>query len=107
MRSRRGSNQRAFLAPFFVRLLSPTGNGESGRRASAVEVLVGQPTFTMGAVGHLDPLVVDEQVRMVIDRLGGKAETDDESDRFRKSCKSELPADDFAFNRPIRQVGHP
>lgn len=60
----------------------------------------------MGAVRHFDPLVVDEQVRMVIDRLGGKTQAHDESDRLGKARERELPADDLAFGSPLRQICH-
>ena len=40
---------------------------------------------------------------MVIGRLGGKSQTDDESDCLRKPHKGELPADDLVFDRPVRR----
>lgn len=43
---------------------------------------------------------------MVIDRLGGKPQTDDESDGLGKPMKSELPTDDLALHAPVGQIGH-
>lgn len=80
--------------------------GERARSARPIEVASGQATGTVRRETERDPLVLDQNVRVVVGRFGAEAQSNDECDRVGKSLERELAPQRLTIQFPAGQILH-